>query len=135
MFFRNKAGFAALAILLTAVFAARAAETPLPPPETALLRIEFTLNESALSSSAHDEIAAFAADVQRQSSRLLIKAYAGPPRDASSTARKLSLRRALSVRNRLIESGVVSGRIHVRALGGTSDSGPQDRVDIVLAGG
>lgn len=135
MIFHNRIGFAALAILLAGALAAAAAEAPLPPPESALLRIDFAPGESALSAAAHDDIAVFATNMRRQSGRLLIKAYAGPPRDVSSPARKLSLRRALSVRYKLIDEGIVADRIHVRALGGTSDSGPQDRVDIVLAGG
>ncbi|MEX0839515.1 MAG: OmpA family protein [Parvibaculum sp.] len=135
MIFLDRIGAAAIAILLAGILTAAAAEAPLSSPEAALLRIDFTPNESALSPSAHENIAAFATILRRQSSRLLIKAYAGPPRDASSTARKLSLRRALSVRHKLIDEGIGAGRIHVRALGGVPDSGPQDRVDIVLAGG
>ena len=59
----------------------------------------------------------------------------GDSNDTSSTARRLALRRALSVRRELIDHGIVAERIQVRALGGTSDSGPQDRVDIGLFGG
>jgi len=130
----DKIGFAALAFLFAGILTTSAAEAPLSPPEAALLRVAFAPNESALSDGAHEEIAAFASTFRRQSGRLTIKAYAGPPRDVSSTARSLALRRALSVRQKLIGEGIVTDRIHVRALGGTSDSGPQDRVDILLPG-
>ncbi|PKQ05675.1 MAG: hypothetical protein CVT72_08920 [Alphaproteobacteria bacterium HGW-Alphaproteobacteria-11] len=135
MISRSRTGLAAIALLLASALPAVAAEGPLPFAETALLRVAFAPNESALSPAAHDEIAAFATDMRRQSSRVLIKAYAGPPHDTSSTARKLSLRRAVAVMQKLVGEGVVGDRIRVRALGGTSDSGPQDRVDIVLSGG
>ncbi|MEQ9152654.1 MAG: OmpA family protein [Parvibaculaceae bacterium] len=112
-----------------------AAEAPLNPPEPALLRIEFSENESALGQTARENIEAFSSDFARKSGRLELRAYAGPPHDTSSTARRLALRRALSVRRELIDHGIVAERIQVRALGGTSDSGPQDRVDIGLFGG
>lgn len=112
-----------------------AAEAPLSPPEPALLRIEFSENESALGQTAREDIEAFSSDFAKKSGRLELRAYAGPPHDTSSTARRLALRRALSVRRELIDHGIVAERIQVRALGGTSDSGPPDRVDIGLYGG
>lgn len=112
-----------------------AAEAPLSPPKSALLRIEFSENESALGQTARENIEAFSSDFVKRSGRLELRAYAGPPHDTSSAARRLALRRALSVRRELIDNGVVAERIQVRALGGTSDSGPPDRVDIGLHGG
>ena len=46
----------------------------------------------------------------------------------------MSLSRALAVRSYLIEQGIRSTRIDVRALGLAGDSGPLDRVDVVLLG-
>ncbi|MDO9126709.1 OmpA family protein [Parvibaculum sp.] len=114
---------------------AGAAEAPLAPPEQALLRVVFEPEESALDQTARENLNAFATDFAKRSGRLEIKAYAGPPHDTSSNARRLALRRALSVRRELVGGGIVVERIYVRALGGTSDSGPQDRVDIKLFGG
>jgi len=60
---------------------------------------------------------------------------AGTPEDAS-TARRLSLSRALAVRGVLIAEGIPSVRIYVKALGTTTPAfadGPPDRVDIVVA--
>ena len=45
----------------------------------------------------------------------------------------MSLSRALEVRSRLIEFGVRSSNIDVRALGNANDDGlPAERVDILL---
>ena len=59
-------------------------------------------------------------------------AFGGPPGEKSSNTRRLSLKRALVVRQILIDDGVPSERIDVRALGGTDDDGPPDRVDVFL---
>ena len=61
-------------------------------------------------------------------------AYGGAPGDKSSDARRISLKRALAVREALIVDGVPADRIDVRALGGVSadDSGATDRVDIFV---
>ena len=65
-------------------------------------------------------------------SRVQLEAYGGPPGDKSSDARRLSLKRALAVRQLLIDSGIPSNRIDVRAMGGAEDKGPDDRVDVYL---
>ncbi len=64
--------------------------------------------------------------------RLQLRAYAGGSDDSASHARRLSLSRALSVRSELIEQGVRSTRIDVRALGNKSKDGTSDRVDVIL---
>ena len=61
-----------------------------------------------------------------------IEAFGGKPGDKSSDARRLSLKRALIVRQLLIDDGIPSERIVVRAMGGASDGAP-DRVDIFVA--
>jgi len=66
------------------------------------------------------------------SARVQLLAYAGARGEKSSDTRRLSLKRALVVRQLLIDDGVPSERIDVRALGGTDDDGPLDRVDIYL---
>ncbi len=60
-------------------------------------------------------------------------AYAGGDNDNASQARRLSLSRALAVRSYLIEQGVRSTRIDVRALGNKTDVEPADRVDLILS--
>ena len=59
---------------------------------------------------------------------------AGTPEDPS-TARRLSLSRALAVRSALMADGVTSSRIYVRALGATGGDEPPDRVDLAVMGG
>jgi len=65
-------------------------------------------------------------------SRIQLEAYSGPPGDKSSDAHRLSLERALAVRQLLIDDGVPSNRIDVRAMGGAADNGPNDRVDVFV---
>ncbi len=59
-------------------------------------------------------------------------AYAAGTAETSSQARRLSLSRALAVRSYLIDKGVRSTRMDVRALGNKAEDGPADRVDVVL---
>ena len=99
------------------------------------MRVLFEPEAAAMGQTSREEVAAFAEDFQRRSGRLELRAYAGPPHDTSSNSRRLALKRALSVRRVLVSNGVTVERIHVRALGGTSDSGPTDRVDVRLFGG
>ncbi len=64
--------------------------------------------------------------------RVQLMAYAGGTSETASQARRLSLSRALAVRSFLINQGVRSTRMDVRALGNKAEGGPSDRVDAVL---
>jgi len=64
--------------------------------------------------------------------RVQLEAYGGPRGDKSSDSRRLSLKRALVIRELLIEDGVPSEKIDVRAMGGADDNGAADRVDVFL---
>ena len=66
------------------------------------------------------------------SSRVQLVAYGGQRGDKSSDTRRISLKRALVIRQLLIDDGVPSERIDVRAMGGADDSGPTDRVDVYV---
>ena len=66
------------------------------------------------------------------SSRVQIQAYGGNRGDKGSDARRLSLKRALAIRQVLIDNGVPPDRIDVRAMGGVDDTGPADRVDVFV---
>ena len=63
--------------------------------------------------------------------RVQVMAYASGSDDAGK-ARRLSLSRALAVRSYLIEQGIGSTRIDVRALGDAAEGGPADRVDLMV---
>jgi outer membrane protein OmpA-like peptidoglycan-associated protein len=62
--------------------------------------------------------------------RVQILAYGGAKGDKGSDARRLALKRALAIRQVLIDDGVPSERIDVHAMGGVEDTGPTDRVDV-----
>ena len=68
----------------------------------------------------------------RPSSRVELQAFGGGKGDKGSDARRLSLKRALAIRQVLINDGVSPDRIDVRAMGGADDSGPADRVDVYV---
>lgn len=70
--------------------------------------------------------------LERSAARVQLEAYGGTPGDKSSEARRLSLKRALAVRQLLIDGGIPSNRIDVRAMGGVVDKGPNDRVDVFV---
>lgn len=82
--------------------------------------------------SIHTLAASLTAALSSTTTRVELAAFAGPRGDKSSDSRRLSLKRALVVRELLIEDGVPSERIDVRAMGGTDDSGATDRVDVFL---
>lgn len=64
--------------------------------------------------------------------RVELQAFGGVKGDKGSDARRLSLKRALSIRQVLIDDGVSADRIDVRAMGGADDTGPADRVDVYV---
>ena len=64
--------------------------------------------------------------------RVELQAFGGAKGDKGSDARRLSLKRALAIRQVLIEDGVSADRIDVRAMGGVDDTGPADRVDVYV---
>ena len=63
-----------------------------------------------------------------------VLAYAPGKADDPSTARRISLSRAMAVRSALVADGVPSARIFVRALGEQFGDGPPDRVDLSVTG-
>jgi outer membrane protein OmpA-like peptidoglycan-associated protein len=63
-----------------------------------------------------------------------VLAYAPGSANDPSTARRVSLSRAMAVRSALVGDGVSSARIYVRALGEQFGSGPPDRVDVTVLG-
>lgn len=98
------------------------------------LRVGFSGAETELSQASRQRVVAFAAAVpQDEAVRITVNAYAGGDAADPSRARRTSLSRALAVRSALMEAGIRSTRIDVRALGLAAGDGPADRVDI-LAG-
>lgn len=97
------------------------------------MRVTFEAGDAKLPADAKEGLANLAKMLAGQKSlRLRLKAYAGGEDMSSSKARRLSLSRALSVRSYLIEQGVRSTRIDVRALGNKTSEEPVNRVDLAV---
>jgi len=99
----------------------------------ARLRLSFAPQADTLPPGAEAGLGELAAELQANpEARLQLKAYAAGTPETASQARRLALSRALAVRSFLIERGIRSTRIDVRALGIPEDDGPEDRVDVVI---
>jgi outer membrane protein OmpA-like peptidoglycan-associated protein len=86
-----------------------------------------------LPEAAKPELDRMAAWLRRNPSvRVQIVGYASEMAKAGSPARRTSLYRTLAVRKYLVENGVLSTRMDVRALGAKTEELPRDRVDISL---
>ncbi len=70
--------------------------------------------------------------IEAGATSIQLLAYGGPPGDKSSDARRISLLRARAIRQLLIDNGVPASRIDVHAMGGITDKGEPDRVDIYV---
>ena len=116
--------------------AAKKEQAALPPaPETTktgkTFRVEFDAKASKFPAKAKKGLQDLAKKLKgKDNLRLQLMAYAGGKTLSASRARRLSLSRALSVRSFLIESGVRSTRIDVRALGNKTTEKPANRVDV-----
>ena len=95
------------------------------------MQVVFANDATRLPSEAKAQLKSLADKVKSQDNiRLQLMAYAGGDKLSASLARRLSLSRALSVRSYLIESGIRSTRIDVRALGNKTSAEPRNRVDL-----
>lgn len=131
---------------------ARVAKVEPPPVHTEMTRTErkpetgtgdfgskrstvlFTAGASDPSGATIDAVKQLAGALGDSSAHIQLYAYGGERGDKTSDARRLSLKRAIVVRQLLIDDGVPSDRIDVHAMGGVDDNGPTDRVDIFLKG-
>jgi outer membrane protein OmpA-like peptidoglycan-associated protein len=124
------------------------AGTPPPPPPpvsaeaatkaapiTAGLRLTFAPGASDLSPASAESIKQLTqAAPPGDATTFNVQAYAPGTPDDPSTARRISLSRAMAVRSALVADGVPSARIFVRALGAQFGDGPPDRVDLSVEG-
>lgn len=96
--------------------------------------VVFAAESSHLPDVSRAELDRIAQKMERDESlNLQLLAYAAGDEANASKARRMSLSRALEVRKYLMEMGVRSTRIEVRALGNKIEGSPADRVDVVLA--
>ena len=95
-------------------------------------RVLFGEGSAELSPAARDQLETLALLLmERDTQRVQLLAYARPSAEGTNRARRLSLSRALAVRAFLIDLGVPSSRLDVRAMGDKIQDGPADRVDVL----
>jgi outer membrane protein OmpA-like peptidoglycan-associated protein len=102
------------------------------PPAGGDLTVEFKGDSAELSRTAAEQLRTLAARLKDKDARLQLKAYASGGADGASRAKRVSLSRGLAVRSYLIDQGMRSTQIDVRALGVVRDGGPDDRVDVAV---
>ncbi len=94
-------------------------------------RITFGDGSADLNAATMQALRDFAASLKSDpAARAQIDAYGNGSPDDPSTPRRLSLSRGLAARAVLINAGIPSTRIYVRAIGRPSDDGPPDRTDL-----
>ncbi len=93
------------------------------------VRVTFGSGRADLNATTEAAIRSFARPLRDTGQAVNVLAYAAGSNDDPSTPRRLSLARALAARAVLINEGIASIRIYVRALGPNGD-GPPDRVDL-----
>ncbi len=104
---------------------------PLAPGQA--MKVVFSAGATKLPSSVRDGLKALAGKMKgRDKLRIQLMAYAGGNGLSASRARRISLSRALAVRSYMIESGLRSTRIDVRALGNKTSAAPVNRVDVMV---
>ncbi|MDG2244684.1 MAG: OmpA family protein [Rhodospirillaceae bacterium] len=105
----------------------------LPESEPGLVSITFGREETELPSSAAAALTAISEKmISNRELRVQLLAYASSADGSPSSVRRKSLSRALSVREFLIDQGIQSTRIEVRALGNQNEGGVADRVDALV---
>ena len=110
-------------------------QAALPSPALAEgVRLEFESGSSDLTRAMEDRLLALAQQLrEEEGQRLRLEAYAANYDQDMSGSRRLSLSRALAVRAFLLDQGIRSTRMDVRAIGRSATGQPADRVDILPA--
>jgi outer membrane protein OmpA-like peptidoglycan-associated protein len=96
-------------------------------------RVRFLTGKSEITVQAQELLDELAARLLQSTVRVRLAAFSGRAGDLSSEARRLSLTRALAIRNYLSAKGVTPDRVDVLAFGGAPD-GVTDRVDVLVRG-
>ena len=96
-----------------------------------VVTLSFAAEESELPAGQRAALDTLSQQMAGTEDRLQIRAYASSTgAEGGSGARRLSLTRALAVRAYLIDKGIRSTRIDVRALGTPTDGSAPDRVEV-----
>jgi outer membrane protein OmpA-like peptidoglycan-associated protein len=108
-------------------------QAALPPTAMDQLTVPFAPDSADPPRDAVRSLSTLAAMLaENDALRLRLNAYAPGATAEESRSRRLSLSRALAVRSRLVDAGISSTRIEVRALGNAATEGPLDRVDVIV---
>ncbi len=102
-----------------------------PAAPLELIKLFFEPEHAELSADARTQLNQLADALLADNTKIIqLLAYASDT-ESSAQARRVSLSRALAVRGVLMERGIQSTRMHVRALGNKSKAGNPDRVEII----
>lgn len=96
------------------------------------LSIKFLSTETAVPLAAEADLKKLASRLKDSKARVNLIAYAAGTSDKATTARRVSLSRALAIRAYLIEHDIDKLRINVQAEGDKNPNGDPDRVDIFV---
>ncbi|MBW7912050.1 MAG: OmpA family protein, partial [Alphaproteobacteria bacterium] len=98
------------------------------------LTLEFDGTSSDLTADTQQKLVNIIPHLRESKARrLAVHAYASGEDGSKTSARRISLSRALAVRSFLMDNGVEPTRVDVRALGLETDRKPLERVDLVFA--
>ncbi|MGB0696692.1 MAG: OmpA family protein [Rhodospirillaceae bacterium] len=106
-----------------------------PPEAPSRMTISFEPGETDLPPSANDSLTRVAQVLKANPGfRVLLRAYASDPDKTVARAKRASLTRALNVRSKLMDEGIMSASIEVRAMGLDAGDDPDDpdRVDVQM---
>lgn len=109
------------------------ASAPIEAPVTTSrgARIHFASGNAELTDAAKASLTRLATKLARSSGKVLLLGYGDRVGDSSTSARRLSLRRAVSVRRYLIENGLAKEQIEVRAEGAPGSDKRPSSVEII----
>jgi outer membrane protein OmpA-like peptidoglycan-associated protein len=93
--------------------------------------LKFESGQDALTPESQASLDQLAQSFKAAGMRVQLAAYSGPPGNNSSDARRLSLKRALAVREYLAGQGVQKLMVNIAAFGGPA-LGATDRVDVMV---
>lgn len=113
--------------------AEQTAALPSSKNEAGPVSLAFGAEDTDLPSSASSTLSSVTEQMLSNSElRVQLLAYASSADGSPSSVRRKSLSRALSVREYLMDQGIPSTRIEVRALGDQNEGGNPDRVDAII---
>lgn len=102
------------------------------PAAAGVSRIVFADGAEELDAAGRALVRDIAARLKGSNDRVGVKAFADSATETLDWKRRLSLRRGQNVRRALLDEGVQSFRIVLRALGPPNDGGPGNRVDLSI---